>query len=81
MAGAVRDRPVADGFRPSDYRGSDGIDTRVALGTLSWADVLRVIAESHNIPDVGDAAQLLSAAGRDRVAAALEAVRAYAASG
>jgi N-acetylmuramoyl-L-alanine amidase len=78
LATAVRDALVDAGFRPSNYRGSGGIDVRTDLGTLNWADVPTVLVESHNMRDAGEAALFRSAAGQDRFAAALvQAVRGY----
>ncbi|MDZ5621250.1 N-acetylmuramoyl-L-alanine amidase [Nocardioides sp. HM23] len=71
LAEAMRDVLVEEGFAPSTYAGSDGIDVRGDLGTLNLADVPTVMVELGNMRDPGDAMLMTSAAGRRHYASAL----------
>ncbi|HEV2452171.1 MAG TPA: N-acetylmuramoyl-L-alanine amidase [Streptosporangiaceae bacterium] len=57
----------------SDYVGHDGLDVRTDLGGLNLSTVPKVFIECGNMPNPGDAAKLMSAAFRQRIAVALAA--------
>jgi N-acetylmuramoyl-L-alanine amidase len=55
----------------STYAGRDGLDVRTDLGGLNLSTVPKVLIETGNMRNAGDAARLESAAYRQREAAAL----------
>jgi N-acetylmuramoyl-L-alanine amidase len=55
----------------ADYVGSEGLDMRSDLGGLNLSTVPKVLIETGNMRNVGDARRLESAAYRAREAAAL----------
>jgi N-acetylmuramoyl-L-alanine amidase len=71
LAGVVRDALVEEGFAPSTYAGSNGIDVRTDLGTLNLSDVPTVMVELGNMRDPDDARLMSSASGRRHYASAL----------
>ena len=70
LAAEVRDALVANGFRPSNYLGSNGLDARGDLGTLNRAGVPAVMVECGNMRDPQDLALLRSGEGQERMVAA-----------
>ncbi len=71
LAEVVRDVLVEEGFAPSTYAGSDGVDVRGDLGTLNLADIPTVLVELGNMRDPGDADLMTSPMGRRHYASAL----------
>ena len=71
LAEVVRDVLVEEGFAPSTYAGSGGVDVRGDLGTLNLADIPTVMVELGNMRDPGDAMLMTSPAGRRHYASAL----------
>lgn len=71
LASTVRNVLVAEGFTPSTYLGTAGLDTRSDLGTLNRADVPTAMIECGNMRNTGDAALLRSTAGQARLAGGL----------
>jgi N-acetylmuramoyl-L-alanine amidase len=72
LAVAVRDAFAAGTGEPSaDYVGSAGLDVRSDLGGLNLSKVPKVLIETGNMRNAGDARRLESAAYRSREAAAL----------
>jgi N-acetylmuramoyl-L-alanine amidase len=57
----------------SDYIGHEGLDVRTDLGGLNLSTIPKVFIECGNMRNPGDAARLMSAAFRQRIAAALAA--------
>jgi N-acetylmuramoyl-L-alanine amidase len=69
---AVRNAFAAGTGEPyADYIGSEGLDVRSDLGGLNLSEVPKVLIETGNMRNAGDARRLESAAYRAREAAAL----------
>ncbi len=73
LARAIRDAMVGAGFETSTYAGRDGLVVRSDLGTLNLAGTPAAMVECGNMLNRADAALMESAAGRNRIAAALAA--------
>jgi N-acetylmuramoyl-L-alanine amidase len=71
LAHAMRDALVAAGFQPSTYIGSDGLYGRDDLAGLNLAEYPAVLVELGNMKNADEAAQMESADGRARYAAAV----------
>jgi N-acetylmuramoyl-L-alanine amidase len=72
LAVAVRNAFAAGTGEPyADYIGSEGLDVRSDLGGLNLSEVPKVLIETGNMRNAGDARRLESAAYRAREAAAL----------
>lgn len=71
LAGDIRDSLVSAGFPESSYLGSDGMYGRADLAGLNLAEYPAVLVELGNMRNSDDAAQLESADGRARYAAAV----------
>jgi len=67
LAGAMGDA----GYPVSNYRGEDGLDTRDDLAGLNHAEVPAALVECANMHNPDEAAQLSTAGGRARYAAAI----------
>jgi N-acetylmuramoyl-L-alanine amidase len=70
LATDLRDALVTQGFAPSNYIGSGGLDQRGDLGTLNRAVVPAAMVESGNMRNAADLATLRSADGQSRLVAA-----------
>jgi N-acetylmuramoyl-L-alanine amidase len=68
LAKAIRDAMVAGGTPVANYYATNGLKTRVTLGTLNESDVPIVLIECGNMKNAGDAAKMTSSAGRARYA-------------
>jgi N-acetylmuramoyl-L-alanine amidase len=69
---AIRDAYRAGtGMPPANYIGTNGINPRSDMGGLNLSTVPKVMLECGNMRNSGDAANLTSAAFRQRIAAAL----------
>jgi N-acetylmuramoyl-L-alanine amidase len=78
LADTVRDSLVAAGLQKSTYIGSDGLYGRADLAGLNLAQYPAILIELGNMRNSDDAAQMESADGRARYAAAVtQAVIAY----
>ena len=74
----MRDALVAAGFQPSTYIGSDGLYGRDDLAGLNLAQYPAVLVELGNMKNADEAAQMESADGRARYAAAVtNGIKAY----
>jgi N-acetylmuramoyl-L-alanine amidase len=73
LAHAIHDALVAAGYTPANYIGSDGLYGRDDLAGLNLADYPAVLVELGNMRNADDAAQIESADGRARYAAAVTA--------
>lgn len=71
LAELARSQLEREGFTPANYVGVNGIDHRGDLGTLNLSDIPTVLLEAGNMRNAADAAQMTSAAGRQRIATAL----------
>ncbi len=71
LAHTMRDALVAAGFQPSTYIGSDGLYGRDDLAGLNLAQYPAVLVELGNMRNADEAAQMESADGRARYAAAV----------
>jgi N-acetylmuramoyl-L-alanine amidase len=71
LAVAVRDALVLAGFSTSTYRGVEGIDVRMDLGTLNWSAVPAVVVETHNMHDRVEGPHMRTPEARTRVVEAL----------
>jgi N-acetylmuramoyl-L-alanine amidase len=71
LAHTMRDSLVAAGLQPSTYAGSDGLYGRADLAGLNLAEFPAVLVELGNMKNADDAAQMESADGRARYAAAV----------
>jgi N-acetylmuramoyl-L-alanine amidase len=71
LAGQVRDALVTDGFTPSTYIGTGGLNQRDDMGTLNLARVPAVMVEAGNLRNTADAGTLTSPDGQARLADAL----------
>lgn len=71
LATAIRDAMAAAGIPESSYLGSDGLYGRADLAGLNLAEYPAVLVELGNMNNSDDAAQLESADGRARYAAAV----------
>ena len=71
LAHAIRDALVAAGYQPSTYVGSDGLYGRADLAGLNLAQYPAVLVELGNMKNADEAAQMESADGRARYAAAV----------
>jgi N-acetylmuramoyl-L-alanine amidase len=71
LAHAMRDALVAAGYQPSTYVGSDGLYGRDDLAGLNLAEYPAVLVELGNMKNADEAAQMESADGRARYAAAV----------
>lgn len=71
LAVAIRDSMVASGLPESSYLGTDGLYGRADLAGLNLAQYPAVLVELGNMRNSADAAQLESADGRARYAAAV----------
>jgi len=78
LAHTMRDALVAAGYQPSTYVGSDGLYGRDDLAGLNLAEYPAVLVELGNMKNAGEAAQMESADGRAKYAAAVTSgIRAY----
>jgi N-acetylmuramoyl-L-alanine amidase len=78
LAHTMRDALVAAGYQPSTYIGSDGLYGRDDLAGLNLAQYPAVLVELGNMKNADEAAQMESADGRARYAAAVtNGIRAY----
>jgi N-acetylmuramoyl-L-alanine amidase len=73
LATTMRDALVAAGLRESNYVGAQGLYGRADLAGLNLAQYPAVLVELGNMKNAGDAAQIESADGRARYAAAVTA--------
>lgn len=71
LAHLMRDALAAAGLQPSTYVGSDGLFGRADLAGLNLAQYPAVLVELGNMKNADDAAQMQSADGRARYAAAV----------
>ena len=71
LAHMMRDALVQAGFHPSTYIGSDGLYGRADLAGLNLAQYPAVLVELGNMRNADEAAQMESADGRARYAAAV----------
>jgi len=71
LAHMMRDALVQAGFHPSTYIGSDGLYGRADLAGLNLAQYPAVLVELGNMRNADEAAQMESADGRTRYAAAV----------
>lgn len=71
LAGDIRDSLTAASIPQSDYLGADGLYGRADLAGLNLAEYPAVLVELGNMRNADDAAQLGSADGRARYAAAV----------
>lgn len=71
LAHAMRDSLLASGLQPSTYIGSDGLYGRADLAGLNLAQYPAVLVELGNMKNGDDAAQMQSADGRAKYAAAV----------
>jgi len=71
LAHTMRDSLVAAGFEPSTYIGSDGLYGRSDLAGLNLAQYPAVLVELGNMKNPDEAAQMESADGRAKYAAAV----------
>lgn len=71
LANTMRDQLKASGFRPSTYRGSDGLYGRSDLAGLNLAQYPAILIECGNMKNAKDAAMLSGADGQARLAAAI----------
>jgi N-acetylmuramoyl-L-alanine amidase len=71
LARTMRDALVAAGYQPSTYIGSDGLYGRDDLAGLNLAQYPAVLVELGNMKNADEAAQMESADGRARYAAAV----------
>jgi len=71
FAQIMRDQLVAAGLQPSTYRGTDGLYGRADLAGLNLAQYPAVLVELGNMKNGDEAAQMESADGRAKYAAAV----------
>jgi len=71
LAHTMRDALAQAGFHPSTYIGSDGLYGRDDLAGLNLAQYPAVLVELGNMKNAGEAAQMESADGRAKYAAAV----------
>ena len=71
LAHAMRNALVAAGYTPSTYIGSDGLYGRADLAGLNFAEYPAVLVELGNMKNADEAAQMQSADGRAKYAAAV----------
>lgn len=71
LANAMRSALISAGFPPSNYVGSDGLYGRADLAGLNLAQYPAVLVELGNMKNAEDAAQIESADGRAKYAAAV----------
>jgi len=71
LAHTMRDALVASGYQPSTYVGSDGLYGRDDLAGLNVAEYPAVLVELGNMKNADEAAQMESADGRAKYAAAV----------
>ncbi|MCV7094145.1 Rv3717 family N-acetylmuramoyl-L-alanine amidase [Mycobacterium kubicae] len=71
LANIMRDALAAAGFPPSNYIGSNGLYGRADLAGLNLAEYPAVLVELGNMKNADDAAQMQSADGRAKYAAAV----------
>ena len=71
LATTMRDALAASGFRESNYLGSQGLYGRADLAGLNLAQYPAVLVELGNMKNAADAAQMESADGRAKYAAAV----------
>ena len=68
LSKAMRDGLAATGLPIANYYATNGIITRVDLGTLNWSDVPVVEIELGNMKNATDAARMASGVGRTQYA-------------
>jgi N-acetylmuramoyl-L-alanine amidase len=71
LAHTMRDALVAAGYQPSTYIGSDGLYGRDDLAGLNFAQYPAILVELGNMKNADEAAQMESADGRAKYAAAV----------
>jgi N-acetylmuramoyl-L-alanine amidase len=71
LASVMRNALVAGQFQPSTYIGTDGMYGRADLAGLNLADYPAILVELGNMKNSGEGAQMESADGRARYAAAV----------
>ncbi len=71
LARAIRSGLSGAGLSIANYYATNGIIARTDLGGLNMSDVPAVMVELGNMKNAGDAARMMSAAGRSRYAAGL----------
>jgi N-acetylmuramoyl-L-alanine amidase len=71
LATTMRDALVASGLNESNYIGSQGLYGRADLAGLNFAQYPAVLVELGNMKNTNDAAQIESAEGRTKYAAAV----------
>lgn len=71
LAIAVRKGLLSVGLPMADYYATNGIVSRIDLGTLNMSNVPAVMVELGNMKNSGDATRMKSTTGRDRYAAGL----------
>jgi N-acetylmuramoyl-L-alanine amidase len=71
LATTMRDAMVASGLHESNYIGSQGLYGRADLAGLNFAQYPAVLVELGNMKNAGDAAQMETADGRAKYAAAV----------
>ncbi|OBI52150.1 N-acetylmuramoyl-L-alanine amidase [Mycobacterium kyorinense] len=71
LSHAMRDSLAASGLQPATYIGSDGLYGRADLAGLNLAEYPAVLVELGNMKNGDDAAQMQSADGRAKYAAAV----------
>lgn len=78
LASAVRKGLLSAGLRIANYASTNGLASRIDMGTLNMSNVPVVMVELGNMKNSGDASRMKSATGRDRYAAGLVAgIRSY----
>jgi N-acetylmuramoyl-L-alanine amidase len=78
FAKVMRDQLVAAGFRPSTYRGSDGLYGRADLAGLNLAQYPSILIELGNMKNQQEAAAMITPDGRAKYAGAVvQGINAY----
>ena len=78
LAKAIRSGLLSAGVRMANYYATNGLATRLDMGTFNMSNVPVVMVELGNMKNALDASMMKSASGRDRYAAGLVAgIRTY----